>query len=125
MSGPTPLRDIVGSSEGRLVVARLFYWVNARWIAFTERKRQEVSMTDLQQTSSVTRNAKEIPLIDPATFALEEYKAIQMKINQHRDTVSRLETFTIGGTVAGVGFLLGIGRTRCDDFLFTRFAWWG
>jgi hypothetical protein len=39
------------------------------------------------------------PLIDLKTFALEEYKAIQAKINQFRDTASRLETFTIGGTV--------------------------
>jgi len=79
----------------------------------------------IDQTSHAVRYTKEIPLIDPATFALEEYKAIQTKINQHRDMVSRLETFTIGGTVAGAAFLLGIGRTRCEDLPFTRIAWWG
>ena len=44
-----------------------------------------------------TRVREAIPmpeaLIDLRTFALEEYKAIQAKINQFRDTAGRLETF--------------------------------
>jgi hypothetical protein len=68
------------------------------------------------------------PAIDLATFELEEYKATQAKINQFRDTLSRLETFTVGGTVVAVGFLLGIGRSESDTvplaWWVQLFAWW-
>jgi hypothetical protein len=70
-----------------------------------------------------------IPKVDLATtFELEEYKAVQAKINQYRDILTRLETFTIGGTVLVVGLLLGIGRTKSDDVALSwwlqLFAWW-
>ena len=61
-------------------------------------------------------------LIDLRTFALEEYKAIQAKINQFRDTAGRLETFTIGGKVVAVGILLGIGHEKSDDI--PLWVWW-
>jgi hypothetical protein len=73
-----------------------------------------------------TRVREAIPmpeaLIDLRTFALEEYKAIQAKINQFRDTAGRLETFTIGGTVVAVGILLGIGHEKSDDI--PLWVWW-
>jgi len=61
-------------------------------------------------------------MIDLAKFTLEEYKATQTKINQNRNILARLETFTIGGTVVAVGFLLGIGHTQDAVPVFAWFA---
>jgi hypothetical protein len=60
--------------------------------------------------------------VDTVGFRIEEYKAIQDKIKQSRDMITRFETLTITGTVITVSVLLGIGITRTGAV--PLFAWW-
>lgn len=62
-------------------------------------------------------------MIEPNTFALEEYKVAQTRINQYRDNVARLEILTISGAVIVVGVLLGIGQESSGKPI-PIFAWW-
>lgn len=61
-------------------------------------------------------------MIEPNTFALEEYKVAQTRINQYRDNVARLEILTISGAVIVVGVLLGIGQESSGKPI-PIFAW--
>jgi UDP-N-acetylmuramyl pentapeptide phosphotransferase/UDP-N-acetylglucosamine-1-phosphate transferase len=61
-------------------------------------------------------------LLTNVSFALEEYKAVQEKIKNGRDTLTKLETVTIGGVAVAVGVLLGIGHTETGAT--PLFAWW-
>ena len=61
-------------------------------------------------------------MIDPGTFAIEEYKAVQEKMKNSRDILNRLETVTIGGAAVALGVLLGIGAGTNRPV--PLFAWW-
>jgi hypothetical protein len=60
--------------------------------------------------------------MNPSSFAIEEYKAIQDKVKNARDIVTRYETVTMGGAVVAPAVLLGIGTTTANPVPLV--AWW-
>jgi hypothetical protein len=73
------------------------------------------------------KNEKGPPERVEILFVIEEYKALQEKVKNARDIVTRYETVTMGGVVVAPAVLLGLGVAPSGTAAphNISIAWWG